>query len=146
MSAAWQVKAAERLITPRSVEVPSKGEGNVGGLVGRVLGVSDKETVITNSYASVDVTGTGIGGVGSGGLVGYIRFYEVSNSLVEIKNSYASGDVTDTGDIGGSGGLVGIIRNEKTQEQLDFHYEFVCVRGCEGRSEWRRSGWIYTIS
>ena len=77
--------------------------GNVsgsGGSVGGLVGINH-EGAITNSYASVNVTGTGNNSY-IGGLVGWN--YEAS-----ITNSYATGDVTgtETGDDSNVGGLVG---------------------------------------
>ena len=65
------------------------GKDSVGSLAGSI-----KDSNITNSYATGDVTGTGDS---VGGLVG--------SGSGNITNSYAAGDVTSTGD--SIGGLVG---------------------------------------
>jgi hypothetical protein len=77
----------------------------VGGLVGYQYGDS---ITITNSYATGNVTTSGVSS-NVGGLVGYQYYYSSSSSgSNRIINSYATGNVTATN---GSavGGLVGSI-------------------------------------
>ena len=72
------------------------GGSSTGGLVGYIDN-SATGTIISDSYAEVNVTGSL-----SGGLVGVMN-------AGTIRNSYASGNVTNTGSYGG--GLVGGINN-----------------------------------
>ena len=60
------------------------GGANVGGLIGKGNGEKDPETVISNCYATGNVTG----GAYSGGFAGSLWG-------LNIKNCYATGDVTD---------------------------------------------------
>ncbi len=97
------------------------GEVSGAWAVGGLVGLSQEEAVISNSYSLVEVTGTD---EKIGGLVGYNRGL-ISNSYAsgevtgeilvgglvgdnwrgDIENSFASNDVTG---IGGIGGLVGL--------------------------------------
>ena len=77
-----------------------EGDNYVGGLVGST-GTIPNDSVITNSYASGNVTGLG---EYIGGLVG--------DSYGTITNSYATGNVTGKGEsdeVEGVGGLVGYL-------------------------------------
>lgn len=65
------------------VESDSRGGDDVGGLIGKGNGDTDSETVISNCYATGDVTG----GAYSGGFAGSLWG-------LNIKNCYATGDVT----------------------------------------------------
>ncbi|MCI6710950.1 MAG: S-layer homology domain-containing protein [Firmicutes bacterium] len=65
------------------VESDSRGGADVGGLIGKGNGKSNPETVISNCYATGNVTG----GAYSGGFAGSLWG-------INIKNCYATGDVT----------------------------------------------------
>ena len=66
-----------------NVESDSRGGADVGGLIGKGNGESNPETVISNCYATGNVTG----GAYSGGFAGSLWG-------INIKNCYATGDVT----------------------------------------------------
>lgn len=65
------------------VESDSRGGADVGGLIGKGNGDTDSKTVISNCYATGNVTG----GAYSGGFAGSLWG-------LNIKNCYATGDVT----------------------------------------------------
>ena len=65
------------------VESDSRGGADVGGLIGKGNGKSNPETVISNCYATGNVTG----GAYSGGFAGSLWG-------INIENCYATGDVT----------------------------------------------------
>ena len=80
-------KAAKITYTHADVALDVKpdyyGGANVGGLIGKGNGENDPETVISNCYATGNVTG----GAYSGGFAGSLWG-------LNIKNCYATGDVT----------------------------------------------------
>jgi hypothetical protein len=82
---------------------PVTGRGEVGGLVGQNNGGT-----ISYSFASGNVTVSGVeadGGTGAGGLVGANTTY---GPAATIRASYATGTVTARAGFSGSGGLVGL--------------------------------------
>lgn len=86
--------------------------GHGGGIIGGLIGYSDRRYPILNSYATGNVTGTPNSGV-LGGLIGQMGSGVNSSNMNKITNAYATGDVS-----GGeyAGGFVGIIgsRSEVT--------------------------------
>ena len=122
-------------------DVSAAGDGNAGGLVGRM---SHTGTNVTGSYATGDVSASGnsnnLGGLignvvvgivtGSyatgnvsasgnsnnlGGLAGY---YANSNS--RIRSSYATGNVSTTGDSSNLGGLVGYMHRQSSRTRASY--------------------------
>jgi len=76
-----------------------RGNRYVGGLVGYNHGtVSGSTGMVQNSYAEVQVTGTGDY---VGGLVGYSTTTSSSTSSSRVLSSYATGNVTGTSYVGG---------------------------------------------
>ena len=88
------------------VEISSngiKGGGYAGGLVGMQLAIWGESNIITNCYATGDVTATVRY---AGGLVG-MQQASGSSSTASITDCYATGNVTATGSSSYAGGLVG---------------------------------------
>ena len=82
-----------------------------GGYTGGLVGLSFKNSTITDCYATGSVTGTGGSPAGVGGLVGGTGTGSTDDAFNTITNCYATGDVT------GGGGLY-----------------YVCVGGLVGRN------------
>jgi hypothetical protein len=67
----------------------------LGGLVGQI----SNSNTIDNSYATGNVTGTGVTSASVGGLVGY--FLDNASNAATITNSYATGNVSGSSEVGG---------------------------------------------
>ena len=95
-TADWQTVNGTGKICNSSVTGKVSGDHTVGGLIGKSV-----NTTIKDSWTDTKVTGST-----AGGLVGYAQ----DNAIL---NSYATGDVTGLGDVGG---LIGAIQNSKISE------------------------------
>ena len=74
-----------------------RGGADVGGLIGKGNGKNDPETVISNCYATGNVTGGAYSGGFAGSLYG-----------LNIKNCYATGEVT-----GAAASMADLCRNRR---------------------------------
>ena len=90
--------------------VRSNHRGYIGGLVGRLDGVSGNLAAVSESFATGAVTGSSTNNdnnFDAGGLVGHMEYGSVTAS-------YASGAVSASTNISEAGGLVGWMRNGST--------------------------------
>ena len=80
-------------------DVGDIGTGTAGGLIGQIEGSGSASPVITDVFATGNVTTTR-GGVFAGGIAGYIR-------AGTVNRAYSTGEISATGSSAGAGGLIG---------------------------------------